>query len=416
MKRLRIWAKSFSLTQQFISLLFGLSLLLVLGLMTVVIPNIRFAAKQELSKMFDNLEVALEEASEQQQELLFLPRGSFVYEYKDQEWQAISYEEADLSHPTNYYQKEVEINQRIYRLYLDKQLVPNIEKGVGESVNLMNLLVVGLFMMGMLIWLSSLIIRLNRIRHHIRRVKLNQPSPLMVSHYDEIGAVSQALVEMEETLSKQSQEKEEMVQNISHDLKTPIATIKSYAEAILDGVYPYGTLEESVKVIQDHANRLEKKVKSLLLLNRYGYLAETNTNQKTNMEELIESVLISVRAIRSDIDFVVETKPVFFVGEEEPWRNVISNLIENALRYAKNEIKITLEENSLKVENDGPSIQQEELESLFNPYVKGKDGQFGLGLAIVKKVSQGYGYHARAYNRSHGVGFQIQRKEKGTKV
>ena len=165
-----------------------------------------------------------------------------------------------------------------------------------------------------------------------------------------------------------------------------------------------------MKVIQDHANRLEKKVKSLLLLNRYGYLAEKTYDQVTDMHKLISSVIISVKAIRNDVQFNLKLEEAFFVGDEEPWRNVIANLLDNALRYAKKEINIYLQKQSLKIENDGPCIPEEELKHLFEPYVKGKNGQFGLGLAIVQKVSQSYGYNVRAYNLSQGVGFQIQWK------
>ena len=52
-----------------------------------------------------------------------------------------------------------------------------------------------------------------------------------------------ALVTMKDELTRQEKAKEEMIHNISHDLKTPIATIKSYSESIKDGIYPYGTLE-----------------------------------------------------------------------------------------------------------------------------------------------------------------------------
>lgn len=416
MKRFRLWARSFSLTQQFISLLFILSLVLVIGLATLVWPNIHFSASQDLQKTFATIETAIQEAKADQQSTLYLPWGSYVYEKEGTTWRAYSKNEPNLYRPDQYHQKLVKIDGQEYRIYIDKEAVPDVEKRVGESLNIINMLVLGLFMMAMLIWLSSLIYRLHRIRVHIRHVKLNEPSPLKITHHDEIGAVSEALVEMEETLSKQSREKEEMIQNISHDLKTPIATIKSYAEAIQDGVYPYGTLEESVAVVQDHADRLEKKVKSLLLLNRYGYLAEQETNALTNLAPLIDSVVISLKAIRCDIEFKVDSEDVHFKGEEEPWRNVISNLLDNALRYAKSEIRIDLKNNELRIENDGPTIPKEDLSKLFDPYVKGKDGQFGLGLAIVDRVSQGYGYRVRVYNTSDGVGFEIKGKEIRTKV
>lgn len=410
MKRLRIWARHFSLTQQFISLLFGLSLILVLGILTVILPNIRLSAKANLNKIFNNMEWAVKDSIKDNQQLLYLPKGSFAYKKIGSIWLPYSKQEINLANQEGYYQKEVVIEGQVYRLFLDRKVVPTLEKGIGETFNLLNMLILGLFMMGMLIWLSTLILRLNRIRYHMRKVKLNQPSVLKTTHFDEIGAVSEALIEMEKSLSLQSKEKEEMVQNISHDLKTPIATIKSYAEAIQDGVYPYGTLEESVKVIQDHANRLEKKVKSLLLLNRYGYLAEKTYDQVTDMHKLISSVIISVKAIRNDVQFNLKLEEAFFAGDEEPWRNVIANLLDNALRYAKKEINIYLQKQSLKIENDGPCIPEEELKHLFEPYVKGKNGQFGLGLAIVQKVSQSYGYNVRAYNLSQGVGFQIQWK------
>ena len=64
---------------------------------------------------------------------------------------------------------------------------------------------------------------------------------------------------MEYKLLKQEKTKEDMIHNISHDLKTPIATIKSYGESIKDGIYPYDTLEKSVDVIIENAERLEKK-------------------------------------------------------------------------------------------------------------------------------------------------------------
>lgn len=71
--------------------------------------------------------------------------------------------------------------------------------------------------------------------------------------------MAEAIVDMTDELSAQERIREEMIQNISHDLKTPIATIKSYSESIKDGIYPYDTLEKSVDVIIEHADRLERK-------------------------------------------------------------------------------------------------------------------------------------------------------------
>ena len=70
---------------------------------------------------------------------------------------------------------------------------------------------------------------------------------------------------------------------------------------------------------------------------------------------------------------------IYFHGEEDPWRVVVENLLDNSIRYATHEIVITLNEKELTVANDGPLMSEERLNKLFKPYEKGTDGKFGLG-------------------------------------
>ena len=200
-----------------------------------------------------------------------------------------------------------------------------------------------------------------------------------------------------------------MIQNISHDLKTPIATIKSYGESIKDGIYPYETLEKSVDVIIEHANRLENKVQSLIILNKMGYLADSiDEGDNLLMNDVVDKVLLSLKVIRPEIEFVTELdEDVYFHGEEEPWRIVIENLVDNAIRYAKSYVKVVLKDKEIQVENDGSKIDFDRIDSIFRPYEKGDDGKFGLGLSIVYKVVNTYGYKVRAENLSDGVRFRI---------
>jgi len=216
---------------------------------------------------------------------------------------------------------------------------------------------------------------------------------------------------MNQEIKRQEQLKEEMVQNISHDLKTPIATIKSYGESIKDGIYPYETLEKSVDVIIEHATRLEKKVHSLLLLNRMGYLvSEDHGNQRTDMKQVVEKVILSLKVFKPRIRLKTNLTSCSYNGSEEPWRVVVENLLDNALRYAKTEIIIDLDQAGLRVYNDGIAIPQDRVEQLFNPYEKGTGGQFGLGLAIVKRVVSAYHYTIRVENLDKGVQFIIEEK------
>ena len=148
---------------------------------------------------------------------------------------------------------------------------------------------------------------------------------IVVKRNDEIGEVAEALTEMEKALQKQNREKEEMIQNISHDLKTPIATIKSYSEAIKDGIYPYDTLEKSIDVIIEHATRLEKKVKSLIILNKMGYLLDKcEEGNHLNMNEVIAKVILSLKVVRPEIEIISYC--------EENFENIsITNFLSSSL-------------------------------------------------------------------------------------
>ncbi|NLH63761.1 MAG: HAMP domain-containing histidine kinase [Erysipelotrichaceae bacterium] len=282
-------------------------------------------------------------------------------------------------------------------------------KSLMNGVVMINVLFVSALFVLLMLWVGTLIIPLNQIKSYIQKIRNDEPATLKVKRNDEIGEVADALVDMETELSQEQREKQEMIQNISHDLKTPIATIKSYSEAIKDGVYPYETLEKSVDVIIEHADRLEKKVKSLIMLNKMDYLEDqAPAGENLAMNPVIDKVLLSLKVIRPEIEFERDTdEDIYFHGEEDPWRITIENLIDNALRYAKLKITIVLHQDELKVINDGKLIDEDRLSSLFHPYEKGTDGQFGLGLSIVYKVCQVYGYRVQAENLTEGVCFHI---------
>lgn len=283
---------------------------------------------------------------------------------------------------------------------------------VSSVINL-TVMVVGFFFIILMIWVAGLIHPLNQIRNYIEKVKIGiTPPELKVNREDEIGELADALVAMRGELLKQEQTKEDMIHNISHDLKTPIATIKSYGESIKDGIYPYDTLEKSVDVIIENADRLEKKVHSLLYLNRVEYLiSQDSEGAKTSMKDVIEMVILNIKVIKPDIEIITDlSEDVFFDGLEEPWRVTVENIMENALRYAKSKIEINLHDQELSIANDGPCIDEERLKVLFKPYEKGQGGKFGLGLSIVAKVVQSNHYEVSGENTSDGVIFRIYKR------
>ena len=264
-----------------------------------------------------------------------------------------------------------------------------------------------------LMWVFSIIHPLNLIRDYIEQIKDGKEVELRLNRDDEIGEMANAIVKMNDELKKQDKAKEDMIHNISHDLKTPIATIKSYAESIKDGIYPYGTLESSVDVILDNAQRLENKVHSLLYMNRVEYLVASDAEGVvTNMKDVVEQVVLNSAVIRPEIQVITDVEEVFFDGLIEAWRVAIENIMENAFRYVKSYIKIEVREDWLCISNDGPKMPEDRIESLFRPYEKGEGGRFGLGLSIVFKVCKANHYIVKGENSDDGVRFIIYRKVK----
>ena len=269
-----------------------------------------------------------------------------------------------------------------------------------------------IFALVMILWVLTLINPLKKIKNYIDNIKDRKDSDLIMNREDEIGIVSKALVEMKEDLDKQESIKEEMIHNISHDLKTPIALIQTYAQSIKDDVYPYGDKDSSIDIILENADRLEHKVKSFLYLNRLDYLqGEDNEIGSFAIQDLIEKIVLQMDFMKPDLHLETELEDVQFDGDEEHWRVAIENIIENASRYAKSVIKITLKEDYLEIYNDGENIDEATLPYLFDPYVKGVKGQFGLGLSIVSKISSMFQYSVTAKNHDVGVSFIFQKKK-----
>lgn len=260
----------------------------------------------------------------------------------------------------------------------------------------------------LILWVMTLISPLTKIKNYIDDIKEKKTSSLNIDRYDEIGTVSHALIEMKKELDHQEKIQQEMIHNISHDLKTPIALIQTYGQSVKDDIYPYGDKNSSMDVILENASRLEHKVKSLLYLNRLDYLNHEEQDFKLfPMKELIEKIVSQMDILQPDIALLTELEDCCFYGNEEHWRVAIENIIDNASRYASTSIKIILKENYLEIYNDGESIDDEILPYLFDPYVKGVKGQFGLGLSISYKIASLFGYHMKAMNQQTGVSFII---------
>lgn len=455
MQKSRLWIKNLSLSQQLFVLIFSFISFFAIFFLIFINNNVnRYTEEQMFTQLrevqnnlayFYGLDLNVEQLSESDNRFVdsyfFEKKGTFFHIVNQSEelqpdqdiyeelYRNIQVLDFIASGPAGVYYENVSIDYTFpsskYTYYsirfldddvimvsmLNNQYMEAFKSTFVGNVMDITIFVVGMFFVIMMLWVGNIIRPLNQIRLYIEKMKIGKDSNLNMNRRDEIGEVAMALVGMREDLKRQEKIKEEMIHNISHDLKTPIATIKSYGESIKDGVYPYDTLEKSVDVIIDNANRLEKKVHSLLFMNRVEYiLSQDNEEVYCDMKDVVATVVLNTKVIRPEIEIESNLTTSLFRGNEEAWRVCVENILENALRYAKSQIVITLDEDQLCIYNDGPQIEEDRLQTLFKPYEKGEGGQFGLGLSIVSKVVHASYYEVAAENvETGGVIFKIMK-------
>jgi two-component system sensor histidine kinase CssS len=227
---------------------------------------------------------------------------------------------------------------------------------------------------------------------------------------DEIGQLSSSIETMRQKLVQQDQAQQSFLQHISHELKTPIMVIRSYTDAIHEGIFPKGDLTGSIEVIDQEALRLEHRVQNLLYLTKLDYLRAHPGPDKVELDlsQVIQETVERLRWKRPELEWNVELAPLMIHGYDEQWMIAMENLIDNQIRYADSEIRMdlvnTAEGTMLRVGNDGPPISEDTKAMLFQPFQKGKGGKFGLGLMIVKRTADLHHVQIEVLNDKSGKG------------
>jgi len=258
-----------------------------------------------------------------------------------------------------------------------------------------------------LLWTSITVLRIKRLEKEVGLLsKTDYKNEITVKGIDEIAELSLAIDQMRKEILKNELIKQEILQNISHDIKTPIAVIQSYAEAIKDKIADISYLD----VILIQVDVLNKKVRQLLKWNELKYLHDNKKYYDVYLKEVIQTVVSNYK-YQSSKKFVVKLDDSKFLGLTEDYYSVINNIIENAIRYANKTIKITLKDNKLTISNDGPLIDDKFINKKFKPYEKGHNGQFGLGMSIVEKIVSNFNLRLLVEKDEKWTHFIIQPNE-----
>ena len=308
-----------------------------------------------------------------------------------------------------YYYHTYNANQEHVISITNDKYVNNMKREILYTI----LLVTGIsFTLSSLIiisWSNNLVNDIIVLKKKIRNIN-NDNYNYVLNHDvdDEIKELDDSIESMHEYLVNNETYKNQLYQNISHDFKTPIAVIKSYIEAAEDGIE---TKEKSFEIIKEQIDKLENKVHSLLYLNKLNYLKEQEEKlkSKTNLKSVVPPSVEKFKLIRPEIKYKVDIEDnQVFRGTYDMWETIIDNLLNNFMRYAKKEIKITIKNHKITLYNDGENIDESIINNIFTPYEKGLNGMFGLGLSIIKKTLALLNYDITVSNVKDGVNFIIK--------
>ena len=208
---------------------------------------------------------------------------------------------------------------------------------------------------------------------------------------------------MAERLQVNDQQRRNMLADVSHELRTPLTVIQGNVEGILDGMYPAD--EARLQSILDETQVLSRLIEDLRTL----ALAESGALQlkkePTDIEELIRDTVagFETQAKEKEVTLEMDLAQVDDVNvDPQRIREVLSNLIGNALRYTPSGgmVKVGLVEAGsglerealLFVEDNGPGIESTDLPHVFERFYKSSDsGGMGLGLSIAKYLVEAHG-------------------------
>ncbi len=200
----------------------------------------------------------------------------------------------------------------------------------------------------------------------------------------------------------------EFVDNVSHELKTPVTAIKGFTETLLDGaMYESGTCREFVEIIDQEAGRLSRLIQDLLDLSRIEFKRVNTKLRKVDLLSIIRNTVIKLQGHveNSGLEFIMDlpekTMPVKV--DSDMIEQVLFNLIDNAVKYtpAHGRIKIEVDESekdiTVWVRDTGIGIPREDLDRVFERFYRVDKtrsramGGTGLGLSIVKHIIDFHG-------------------------
>lgn len=224
---------------------------------------------------------------------------------------------------------------------------------------------------------------------------------------DELGRLARSFNTTLDALERSADAQRQLVADASHELRTPVASIRTNIEVLQRGdALAAADRAELLQDLVDQADELTNLVGDVVDISRRGEsLAEP---QDVRLDEVVESVLRRIRRLAPKATFAEALEPWVVRGDPERLGRLVANLLDNAVKWSPpgTAIHVRLHEGELSVRDHGPGIGEPDLPFVFDRFYRSSSARSlpgsGLGLAIVRQVADAHGATATAQNDPGG--------------
>lgn len=215
---------------------------------------------------------------------------------------------------------------------------------------------------------------------------------------DEIGILIRNFNRMAKELGNMEYLQKDFMRNVSHEFKTPIASIQGFAKLLQNENLSREDQLEFSGIILEETERLSKLSSNILRLSKLEHQNELTSKKEFLLDEQIRSaiVLLEPKWSKKNLDLIVQMEKTSYRGDEELLQQVWINLIENAIKFSNQggrlSISLTQAENHVEVEiaDNGIGMDEETRQRIFERFYQGNASHSmegsGLGLSIVKRI------------------------------
>lgn len=236
---------------------------------------------------------------------------------------------------------------------------------------------------------------------------------------DEMQELAESFNFMAESLEKVDNNRREFISNVSHELRSPITSIKGFIAGILDGVIPKDKENYYLRIVYDEIQRLTRLVNELLDLSAMEAGKMELKIREIEINDIIKTVVMNLESKvlekKVKVEVVFEGKRDFVLGDLDRIIQVITNIVDNAIKYANEggNIKITTRSKGNKiyisVANEGIILKDSEINNIWNRFYKADKSRTnkmstGLGLSIVREIITQHGQDIWVENEKDNSG------------